>query len=267
MKSDHRLLQMILATAIVAGPLAALILADPPRKTDARQSDRVEAARTTTDQKKENTPERSSSKNDRKSISTSLDKPVAPLSREREETAIRFAREHHPELAELLEGLRKSDRQNYQAGLQDLVRDAERLGKMIERDQERYVASLDSWKLDSRIRLEIARLSMSPGEDFEPRLRPLMEERQAVRKLLLELDRKRLTERLARTNEQLSTLEDSPEGLITAEIDRLRKLVSSRARTKGARPQTSEGTASADQRKSAELKTSRPKNLPTTSAD
>ncbi|MDA0284006.1 MAG: hypothetical protein O3B86_11700, partial [Planctomycetota bacterium] len=162
-----------------------------------------------------------------------------PISEARELAAIQFAREHHQELAELLEGLRKVDDRNFQAGLRALTRDTERLVKLADRDEERYPVALDLWKLDSRIRLETARLSMSPSEDFEPRLRPMMEQQQAIQIELLQLDRKRLSERLTRFDEHLKTLQAMPDELIAAEIARLQKLVAVKARTKSTRAETS----------------------------
>lgn len=181
---------------------------------------------------------------------------------------MRFARKHHSELAELLEGLRKSNGRHFQAGLRVLTRDAERLEKMVDRKDERYPVSLNLWKLDSRIRLEIARLSMSPGEDFEPRLRPLMEERQLARVRLLQMERRRSAERLAKYDEQLKTLQTGSDDLVSSEIERLKKTVALRAKAKSSRTPTSKETASATaKRKPSNAKTSRAKNLPTTSAD
>ncbi len=260
MRQNRQLLPMLLAASMIAGPLGALIFADPPRKKDAgTQPGRTEEVRAAVNRKSE-TANPSLTRTERKTSNIPAEKRVAPLSSAREEIAIQFAREHHPELAELLEGLRKSDHLNFQAGLLDLARDAERLAKLAERDDERYVAAIVSWELDSRIRLEIARLSMAPGEDFETRLRPLMEARQAARIQLLELDRERSIERLAKTDEQLKSLKSNPNELITSEIERFRKLAASRTRTKAPRPQAPNATTATDQRKVPETKTSRTKN-------
>lgn len=253
---------------MLIGPLAALIFADPPaNRSDRSKASRVEGARSDSARSTAVSEKRGSSKNGRVASGGGAEKQVEPLSREREENAIRFAREHHPELAELLEGLRKSDNPNFHAGLHDLARDAERLGKLGERDQERYSVSLRSWKLDSRIRLEIARLSMSSEDDFEARLRPMMEERQAARIQSLRLEQKRLSERLAKTEEQLANLKKNPTELVSAEIARLHKLVTARTRASSARTQASRESAETKQRTTRETKTSRNRRLPTTSAD
>jgi hypothetical protein len=268
------MLQFLLAGAIAVGALSVTTLADPPRtsKTSAKTKQSKTAGRgiaTAASDRKTSSAARTSSP---KAGSSLVDKHDAPISKERETVAVRFARKHHPELAELLEGLRKStrksDKRNFEVGLRALTRDAERLGKLAERKDDRYAISLDLWKLDSRIRLEIARLSMLPGEDFEPRLRPLMEERQKTRVRMIRLERKRLAERVAKYDEQLKTLQSEPDKLIGSEIERLRKLVALRARSKGSRPQTLGETASSTtKRKPSGSKTSRSTNSPTTSAD
>ncbi len=57
-------------------------------------------------------------------------------------SALGFARAQHPELATLLDALRRSNQPAYQAALRDLSRDAERLNKLAERDADRHQLSL-----------------------------------------------------------------------------------------------------------------------------
>jgi 2-oxo-4-hydroxy-4-carboxy--5-ureidoimidazoline (OHCU) decarboxylase len=271
-KRPQRMLQFLLAGAIAVGALSVTTFADPPRttKTPAKAKPSKTAGRgSATADRNTSSAARAASP---KAGSSLTDKRDVPISKEREAAAVRFARKHHPELADLLGWLskstRKSDKRNFQAGLRALTRDAERLGKLAERKDDRYGISLDMWKLDSRIRLEIARLSMSPDEDFEPRLRPLMEEWQITRVRLIQLERKRLAERVVKYDEQLKTLQSEPDKLIGSEIEALKKLVASRARTKGSRQQTSKNTDSATpKRKPSKSKTSRSSNSPHTSAD
>ena len=266
MKRSRRMVQFLVAGAVVVGFLSMTTFAEPPRTSGKKTTNKAAARDAGTSESESETATASRSSSPRNG--NSLDKRDAPIGKERAEDAMRFAREHHSELAELLEGLRKSDGRHFQAGLRALARDAERLEKMVDRKDERYPVSLELWKLDSRIRLEVARLSMSPDEDFEPRLRPLMEKRQAVRVQLLQRERRRSAERLAKYDEQLKTLQAGSNDLVGAEIERLKKTVVLRAKAKNSRPQTSKETASATaKRKPSNSKTSRSKNLPTISAD
>ena len=54
----------------------------------------------------------------------------APLSAEREAEALAFAREHHPELAVLIEKLRKDNRRQFDQALRQLSLDRDRLVRL-----------------------------------------------------------------------------------------------------------------------------------------
>lgn len=263
MKRSQRMLHSLLTCTIVVGFLSLTSFAEPPRNSEKRPSKKTTASKGSASEQVE--IKQADAKAANKSGAERRD---TPISKDRANAAVRFAQKHHPELAELLDGLRESDGRNFQAGLRVLTRDAERLEKMLERKDERYPVSLDLWKLDSRIRLEIARLSMSPDVDFEPRLRPLMEKRREARLQLVQMERQKTAERLAKYDEELKTLQSTTDSLVDAEIERLKKMMTARARAKGSRPTTSQNTASTTpKRKPSKPKTSRPANLPTISAD
>ena len=265
MKQPYRMLHSLLAGIVVVGFLAVTTLAEPPR-TSAKRPAKKNASRATTSPTSASKSPASSKASTR--TGNSVEKRPEPISKERAEAAVRFARRHHSELAKLLEGLRKSNDRHFQTGLRALARDAERLAKMSERKDDRYPVSLELWKLDSRIRLEIARLSMSPDQNFEPRLRPLMEKRQAARVQLVKMELQRTTERLAKFDEELKTLQSGSDGLVGSEIERLKKMMAARVRLKSSREATSNETAAAPKkRKLSKSKVSRPANSPTTSAD
>ncbi len=265
MKRSQRMLHALLTCTIVVGFLSLTSFAEPPRTSDKRPSKKTTGSKAAASEPaaKSQVDAKANNRN-----GSGVEKRDAPISEERAEVAVQFARDHHPELAELLNGLRESDSRHFQAGLRVLTRDAERLEKMLERKDERYPVSLDLWKLDSRIRLEIARLSMSPDDDFEPRLRPLMEKRQAARVRLVRMERDRTAERLTKYDEELKTLQSRSDVLVGSEIERLQRMMTARARAKNSRPTPSVDTASTTaKRKSSKPETSRSTDLPTTSAD
>jgi len=265
-KRSQRMLHSLLTGMIVVGFLSLTSFAEPPRTAGKKATKKAAARDAAASASEAKTPTQARSSSPKSG--NGADKRDVTISKERAEAALRFARKHHSELAELLEGLRKSNGRHFQAGLRVLTRDAERLEKMVDRKDERYPVSLNLWKLDSRIRLEIARLSMTPDVDFEPRLRPLMEKRRAARLRLVQMERKKTAERLAKYDAELKMLQSRPDGLVGSEIERLKKMMTARARTKGSRPAASKDTASATpKRKPSKPKTSRPAKLPTTSAD
>jgi hypothetical protein len=141
----------------------------------------------------------------------------------REAKAIAFAREHHPDLANLLARLKKADPQAYDKALREVSQNIERLSKLRETDIERYDFSLRMWTLDSRIRLLAARSTMSNDPGIESELRELLRERQEVRLAMLKLERERLHVRLERLNGQVQQLESDPAGLVENDFARIQR--------------------------------------------
>ena len=143
-----------------------------------------------------------------------------------ENAAIEFAKQHHPELADLLGTLKKSDKQQYQNALRDLDRDRDRHVKQFERDAERANLMLEVWKTDSQIRLELAKFTMTQDTDRETRIRELLKLRREARINLLALEQRRATTRVTKLDEQMAVLKDSgTEAKLAAEFDRLMKSV------------------------------------------
>jgi len=155
-----------------------------------------------------------------------------PITAQREKLALNFSRKHHPELADLLNGLRATNRTHYENGLRELARDADRLGKLEQRDDGRFSLSLQIWKLDSRIRLEAARFSLNPSPEIEDELRRLMLDRQTARLEYLKLERQRMQIRIDRLNDQIRTASKNPEHVVSTELDRLRKLLAAKGRNR-----------------------------------
>lgn len=157
-------------------------------------------------------------------------RPAGATGKVTEAESLTFAREHHPELAQLLDTLRGMDRRHFDDALRDLSRDVERLMRMRDREPDRYPLSLELWKLESRIRLEVARYSTTGNDDFQTRLKPLIDQRREARVKLLQLDRTKAVERLNRIDEQLATLQSESDKQTAHEINLLRKSVSSKTR-------------------------------------
>ena len=197
------------------------------KKPDPKSAARA-AEKTPEKKPAEKSPEKSPDKSSVKSSEPLLD----------EKAALKFATEHHPELAELLQALRRSDKTQFQAALSDLARDSERLAKLADRDRDRFGAALSVWKLDSRIRLEMARFAMSEDPEREARIRELLKQRHEARRSLLQLDRKRTDARAAKIDEQLAALGEDSKERATAEFERLKKSVAGKGRTKTQRSET-----------------------------
>ncbi|TXT22077.1 MAG: hypothetical protein FD138_3762 [Planctomycetota bacterium] len=146
--------------------------------------------------------------------------PVPP---KREAAALKFAQQHHPELAELLGRLKVSHPDQYTKALRELDRTRDRLEKAKETDADRYAILLREWQLDSRVRLLAARLTMSTSEELEKELRQALTERHDARLQLLTYDRERSKTRLQKMDEQIAEHVQNRETSIDREFDRLKK--------------------------------------------
>lgn len=146
-----------------------------------------------------------------------------PIPPKREAAAIKFAQKHHPELAELLGGLKASHPDQYTKAIRELDKTRERLEKAKDTDADRYAILLREWQLDSRVRLLAARLTMSTSEELETELRQVLTERHDVRLQLLTYDRERSKTRLQKMDEQIAEHVQNRGMSIDREFDRIKK--------------------------------------------
>ncbi|MCA8996387.1 MAG: hypothetical protein KDA80_05375 [Planctomycetaceae bacterium] len=152
---------------------------------------------------------------------------VAQERSEREVAALKFARKHHRELAVLLDQLKQMDENGYDSAINELARTAERIAKLEARQPERYQAEIEIWKLDSRIRLLVARSAADPMA-AQAEVEQLLNKRNAVRLELLKLDRDRLAERLKKLEESIGNYEDKGDQIAQQEAERLLRSVRTR---------------------------------------
>ena len=144
-----------------------------------------------------------------------------PLSAQQETAALKFAREHHPELAELLERLQTHSTSGFQKAIREVHSTVQRLDRLQERQPERYISELQDWKLSSEIRLLTARWVMSQDPELEQQIRELMKQRRTARMDRLKMEREKLTERLASLDSQIEAAEAEVADNMTKEWDRL----------------------------------------------
>ncbi len=151
-----------------------------------------------------------------------------PIPPKREAAAIKFAQQHHPELAELLSRLKASHPEQYTKALRELDKTRDRLEKAKDNDADRYAMLLREWQLDSRVRLLAARLTMSTSEELETELRQALTERHDVRLQLLTYDREKSKTRLQKMDEQIAEHVQNRETSIDREFDRIKKSAETR---------------------------------------
>ncbi len=126
------------------------------------------------------------------------------ISGKAEAAALEFARTHHPELASLLEQLKTNAPNEYRSAILDLDKARERLEKSREKTPERAAIELAEWKVNSRIRLLVARMSMGGDTSLEADLKAALRERADLRVQLLTDERDRLRRRLEKLDENIA---------------------------------------------------------------
>ena len=126
------------------------------------------------------------------------------ISGKAEAAATEFARTHHPELASLLETLKTNAPSEYRSAILDLDKAREKLEKSREKTPERAAIELAEWKVNSRIRLLVARMSMGGDTTLEADLKAALHERADLRVQLLADERDRLRRRLEKLDETIA---------------------------------------------------------------
>jgi len=133
---------------------------------------------------------------------------------EREAAALTFVAAHHAELSPLLAHLKTSRPNEYQRVIRRLFVDSERLAHSREMQPLRYELELKTWKLESRVQLLVARLTMDRTPALERELRTVLGEQLQVRRELLALDREKAMSRVATLDKEITTLDSRRDAVV-----------------------------------------------------
>jgi len=148
--------------------------------------------------------------------------PAPALTPDREATAMAFVREHHPEVAELLERLKANRPVQYRRAALQLLRSSERISQLKDRDPQRYELELKLWKTTSRIQLLMARATMRGGEsvgsELDAELKNILTEQQDTRIALRKLERDRAAKRLAEVEKDVARAIAERDGAIEKQL-------------------------------------------------
>jgi hypothetical protein len=175
----------------------------------------------------------------------------------REAAALTFAKTHHPELAELLSNLKRGNPTEYQRAIKELSAAVERITRIQEKNPERYDFALNTWKLDSRIRLLTARLVMADNPAQEAELKALVLQRNEFKLRELKLEREKVAARLKNIERDIAELEKDQTGAVQRDLQEVRNHVNEKAllmKRKGGKP----GAEKTDEKPGAEKKSKEP---------
>ena len=143
-------------------------------------------------------------------------KPKRPsaVTAEQEQEVARFLRQHHKELADLLEHLKSSSPPRYHKAIRDLWKARERLMQVKQRDRTQYELELDAWVVEAKIQLLVARLAMKDNDALREELRSLLGQRVDLRLRLVLGERERHLERVRKLDEQVDRYNTSRSEMI-----------------------------------------------------
>jgi hypothetical protein len=133
------------------------------------------------------------------------DKPLPAFTLEREAAALTFVSRHHPDLAQLLGQLKSSQPDQYERAIRELFRTSENLAQLQEREPQRYEFELESWRLNSRIQVLAARLTMGTDAEIESQLRQALQAQADLRIQQQQQVRDRMAERLTQADRDLDS--------------------------------------------------------------
>jgi phytoene dehydrogenase-like protein len=150
-------------------------------------------------------------------------KPPVAVTAQQEAEVLQFLRQHHTELAELLGHLQLSRPADYARAIRDIGHARERLRQFEKGDGDRYELELQSWVIESKIQLLVARLAMSDSESLRDELRRLLDDQFELKMRLSQIERDRTAERLQKLDEQLRRLADNRAELLEKEFLSLTK--------------------------------------------
>lgn len=154
------------------------------------------------------------------------------LSNKQQQNALTFARENHPELVPLIKQLSKTHSAEHARALRDLHTASNRFTRLRERlSPEKYEQQLAVWKLNSHIRLQLAKWSVSPvsrNEEIEADVKTSLAARNAIQRQQYEDELAKLKERMARLESLMGKLDTN----VDAEWERLSRSVTRKGRSK-----------------------------------
>lgn len=142
---------------------------------------------------------------------------------EREKNALAFVKEHHPELAEILAGLKENKPHEFQRGLREIQGVSQRIAKFREKQPERYALEVQVWKAGSRARLLAAQGAMddAASDELKEKIKSELLSQEEGKLKLLEYEQAELQKRLETVQGKLKNGRDGIETRVDQGVDKL----------------------------------------------
>lgn len=214
----------IVCVTVVAALLAAHAVAVAQEKSPEKsKSAEKPAAKATANDKEKANRDSAAEKRRPKAAAKAKEASLAAFTPQREAAALAFVREHHAEVADLLDNLRRTRPEQYRRAARELFRASERVAQWKDRDAVRYELELRTWKINSRIQLLLARSTMSPDMDVEAELKSLLAERIDVRLALRRHEREQMARRLADIDADIERLASQKDAMVDRQLAQMRQ--------------------------------------------
>ncbi len=147
------------------------------------------------------------------------------INAKREKLAMEFARTHHPELADLIQRLKKRKPREYKRAIRDLDTTLNKLSRFKNRDSDRYRLTLERWEVDSRIRLMAARVSVMGSSDDQSELKTLLKQRMDLQLELLKHEKAMAEKRVQKLEKSIADIEQNHDRLVDAELTKINRSI------------------------------------------
>ena len=108
----------------------------------------------------------------------------------------------------------------YQRAVRKLFADSERLAQNREFNPKHYELKLREWKLESRVQLLVARLTMGRTPKLEAELRTVLEEQLLVRRELLSVERDRMQNKVTALDQEINAIDADLAGAVTEQFNK-----------------------------------------------
>lgn len=144
---------------------------------------------------------------------------------EREKIALAFVKEHHRELATLLEQLKAMRPEEYSRAIAELFQVSQSLETLKKNNPPQYEVGLEYWKAKSKAELLAAKLISSPSPELESQLRLALENQLDLEIRKQELLEEQLKARLSQIEKTVKRLKENRDRQIDNRLLELQKKV------------------------------------------
>ncbi len=141
--------------------------------------------------------------------------------------AMEFVRKHHLELVSLLELLRAMNPKQFEAAIKETNRVRLKLEQLATRDAIAHDIELESWKVQSKINLYVAK-KITKNHDFEndSELKKLLESQRLLQIKQLQAEKNRIQKRLSQIDDQMKQASDSSNEWLQSQLTKLSRKAS-----------------------------------------